>query len=145
MSSQSLDAAKLAKLRDAAAVLIPVTAVMPPPAGIASFDDLLQRAVRVGSWDRKAIEAAIEDVPDDPNWDRLRNYQQDRPTQFGLVSRLVAAAYLMAPEVLRALSYPTDRRHPAGLDEFAAEFESGVLTPLLDSPPRFRDPRQGPD
>ena len=45
----------------------------------------------------------------------------------------------MAPAVLQKLGYPLSREHPAGMEDFLAEYETGVLDAVIGRGPRYRD------
>ena len=52
-------------------------------------------------------------------------------TQFDIVSVVVAGAYFMSRQVLDKLGHPRERRHSAGVEEFAEEFGTGVRDPVI--------------
>ena len=132
---------QVARLREVAAVLVPGRDDMPAPAQLPEFDSLLQRASSACGWSAQEITDATDSLPSDIDWESTKGFESRHPAAFKIVSTLACAAYFMSPRVLELLRYPTNRRHPAGLEEFANEFESGIMEPMLTAEPRFRDTR----
>lgn len=129
------DAATLARLRALARALIPGAGDLP------DLDRWLGRALQSGGWPPPVLEAALAALLEDIDFDGARALATGRPEDFAVLSTLVSAAYFMAPQVLRGLGFPEDRRNPAGIEDFVAEFETGIFEPMLSRDPMFRDPR----
>lgn len=140
MSELALGVADVERLTRLAAVLVPGTAAMPPASDIASFDGLLRTAVKACGYTDQEVRAAIEGIAPDISLSGAQRWAADDPESFGIAAVLVSAAYYMAPTVLERLNYPTERRHPAGHDDFAEEYMTGVLDAVTDRGPRCRDP-----
>ena len=58
-----------------------------------------------------------------------------------MASTIASGAYLLAPEVLVSLGFPTERRFPAGPMEFADEYETGIVDEVVARGQRWVDPR----
>lgn len=130
------DAATLARLRSLASALIPGAG------GLPDLDRWLDRALRAGGWPPPVLAAALAALPEAIDFDGAKRLATARPEAFAVLGTLVSAAYFMAPQVLRGLGFPEDRRNPAGTEDFLAEYETGVFEPMLSRAPMFRDPRQ---
>ena len=126
------------KLLGLASVLIPGAPDMPPPQDIADFEKLLRTAVSAGAWDRSIIVDAVSEIPENVTWEGAKSMALASPDSFHIASKLVSAAYFMAPAVLRSLGYPADRRQPADVEEFVEEYETGIYEKVTDRGPRFR-------
>jgi hypothetical protein len=59
--------------------------------------------------------------------------------RFQQLSTVLAGAYLMIPAVRRALGYPGQERKHARFDEAAEEIMDGILDPVNERGPVFRD------
>ncbi|MFC9553592.1 hypothetical protein ACFTWF_22315 [Rhodococcus sp. NPDC056960] len=141
MSTLELHADDVERCTRLAEVLIPGTESMPSVRSLPSFEGLLRTAVRACGYEDKSIQRAIESLPSDIRWDSVEKHASESPEEFHLCAVLVSAAYYMAPQVLAGLSYPVNRRHPAKADEFAEEFGTGILDPVMEREKLFRDPR----
>ena len=142
MSELVLGTTDVERLTRLAAVLIPGTAAMPPAGEVASFDALLRTAVKACGYTDGEVRAALDSIAPDIDWGGAQRLSADDPASFGIAALLVSAAYYMAPAVLEKLNYPAERRHPAGHDDFAEEYMTGVLDAVTDRGPRYRDPGQ---
>lgn len=131
----------LRRLRSLAAVLLPESGEMPGIGRLEGFDALLQRAVKACGYPEETLRQALDRLADAIDWESARALKRERPQHFDPLSVLVSAAYYMAPEVLAKLKFPTDRRHPAGVEEFLEEYETGILDPVIERGPRFRPTR----
>lgn len=139
MSDLALKASDTAKLRALALVLIPGTATMPAIGALPSFDALLVTAVKACGYPDALLRQALDALPADVDWAGAKNFHAAERELFEPLSVLVSAAYYMAPEVLAMLKFPTDRRHPAGSEEFLEEYETGMLDPVVERGPRYRE------
>ena len=140
MTSMALGEKDIEDLVRLAKVLIPPTAIMPGVDAIERYEDLLRSAVRACGHPEDQIRAAIGRIPADGKWDSAKAFASEAPGLFHIASEMVSAAYYMAPAVLKALNFPTDRRQPAGQEEFADEYLTGILNAVIERGPRFRDP-----
>lgn len=140
MSTLSLDATDIAALTALATVLIPGTAEMPAVGNLKAFDRLLRSSVAACGYADEQLRAALDAVPACMNWETSKAFATAEPGHFQIVSVLASAAYYMAPEVLNQLKFPIDRQHPAADDEFAEEYLSGILDPVIARGKRYRDP-----
>ncbi len=137
----TLDDRELGKLIRLAAVLIPGSAGMPAIAEVEAFAALLRAAVKACGTPDAELRATLDRLPVDADQSSVLAFAAADPARFEIAAILVSGAYFMSPLVLERLGYPLERRHPAGLEEFAEEYETGVLEPVLGRGPRFRDPR----
>lgn len=139
MSTTSRDLSKLAAL---ARVLIPGTDKMPSVDQIAGFDALLVRAVKATALTDAEVGAVLDAIPAKLDWDTAKAFSKAQPALFETASTLASGAYLLAPEVLAALNFPTERRFPAGPMDFADEYETGIVEPVIAHGQRWVDPRK---
>ena len=131
---------QIARLRALAAVLLPGTADMPAANELAAFDALLRTAVGACGYAAGDMAAALDAIPAAIDWDSARTFAAERPDAFAIASTLASAAYYMAPPVLGKLKFPVERQHPAEVEEFVEEYETGILDAVTERGPRFRDP-----
>ncbi len=131
---------QIARLRALAAVLIPATAEMPAADALPAFDALLRTAVRACGYSGTDIALSLDALPATLDWDSVAAFAAGEPDVFAIASTLVSAAYYMAPPVLEKLKFPRERQHPAEVEEFVEEYETGILDAVTARGPRFRDP-----
>lgn len=124
-------------------ILIAGTGTMPSPAAIEGYNDLLRRAVAACGHPSPDIRAGIDAIPAQLDWVSAEAFARDKPEHFAIVSQMASAAYYMAPVVLDLLGFPTDRRHPAEVEEFVEEYETGIFDRVMSSAPRYRDVDEG--
>ncbi len=131
---------RIARLRALAGVLIPATAEMPAADALADIDALLRTAVRACGYPPGEIALALDAIPQPIDWVGAKAFAAGRPDAFAIAGTLASAAYYMAPPVLGKLKFPIERRHPAEVEEFVEEYETGILDAVIERGPRFRDP-----
>lgn len=131
---------QVARLRTLAVVLIPATAEMPAADAVPGYDTLLEAAVRACGYPAAAISQSLDALPETIDWDTARAFAVAEPDVFAVASTLVSAAYYMSPTVLRGLRIPVERQHPAEVEDFIEEYETGILDAVSERGPRFRDP-----
>jgi hypothetical protein len=141
MTDLTLDARNVATLTRYACVLIPGTARMPAATEIEDFGNLLQSAVKACGYALADVQAALEGMSSVTDLESAKVFAAADPARFEIASTIVSGAYFMSPVVLDRLGYPTERRHPAGPEEFLDEYETGILEPVMARGARFRDPR----
>jgi hypothetical protein len=141
MTEAKLNAHEIGRLSDLARVLIPGTEKMPPVDDLDNFAELLVSGVKAIGLTDAELRALLETLPPDISWESMRAFSAARPVSFEPLAQLVTGAYLMAPQVLNGLGFPTERRFPAGPEEFADEYETGILDPVVNRGAHFRDPR----
>ena len=124
-----------------AAILVPGNTVMPPVERIHGFADLLRTAIKACGYPNSELRASLDALQLKIDWAGAAALAANRPQEFRIASVLVSAAYYMDPEVLAKLGYPADRQHPAELEEFVAEYETGILDAVAARGPRYRDAR----
>lgn len=141
MTDLTLDAGQLSRLSRFASVLIPAAANMPAAADVDGYAALLQLAVKASGYSVADLSAAVAGVPESDALADAKAYAAADPARFDIAATIASGAYFMSPMVLERLGYPLERRHPAGVEEFADEYETGILDPVIARGPRFRDPR----
>lgn len=139
MSGCVLDEAEVQNLAVLGNILIPATETMPAAANVAGFAGALRVAAKSCGYEEAAIRAAVGLIGPDIDWAGSRLLAQTDPAAFAIVGTLVSAAYYMTPQVLALLKFPTDRQHPAEMEEFVSEYETGVLDAVIERGPRYRD------
>ena len=122
-----------------ATTLYPRTVDMPSPADIDRYATLLQKAITACGVPPLEIETAFSGIPETPTWNDARAFAAAVPSSFRIVSMLISAAYYMVPEVLACLRYPIDRQHPADVEEFVSEYETGILDAVIERGPCYRN------
>lgn len=132
----------LSKLESLARVLIPGTEKMPPVDRIAGFQDLLARAVKAAALTEAEVGAVLDAIPEKLDWETAKALSKAKTALFETAATLASGAYLLAPEVLAALRFPTERRFPAGPMDFADEYETGIVEPVIAHGQRWVDPRK---
>ena len=138
MSTSPHDLSRLAAL---ARVLIPGTDKMPSAASIAGFDALLRRAIKAAALTEAEIVAMVEVLPAELDWGMAKALSTAKPAEFEMAATIASGAYLLAPEVLKCLDFPTERRFPAGPMDFADEYETGIVDEVVARGQRWVDPR----
>ncbi len=131
---------RIAGLHALAHVLIPGTADMPGVDALPAFDALLRTAVQACGYPVEELATSLEAIPRPIDWDTAKAFAASEPRAFDIVSTLATAAYYMAPQVLGKLRFPVDRQHPADVEEFLEEYETGILDAVTARGPLFRDP-----
>ena len=112
---------------------------MPGVHEIASFSELVRTAVKACGYDDVEVRLALEAIPPEVDWNGARTFAAERPQVFHVASTLASAAYYMAPQVLDRLGYPVERQHPADVEEFLAEYETGIIDPVTKRGRRYLD------
>ncbi len=138
MSTTQHDLSKLAAL---AHVLIPGADNMPSVANVAGFDALLRRAIKAAALTEAEIAAMLDALPAELDWGAAKALSTAKPAEFEMASTIASGAYLLAPEVLSCLGFPTERRFPAGPMDFADEYETGIVDEVVARGQRWVDPR----
>lgn len=144
MSRLSISPEATTALISLAKVLIPGTDTMPSIEQLPMFESLIQVAVKSCGYTDEQIERAISNIPGSVNWLNAKTYSEEMPESFNIAATLVSAAYLMAPPVLEGLKFPTDRRHPAHVEDFLQEYDTGILEDVTNRGPRFRHTERTP-
>ncbi|MFJ2684369.1 hypothetical protein ACIOYV_11590 [Pseudomonas sp. NPDC087342] len=144
MSRVSISSEATNALTSLAKVLIPGTDTMPAIDQLPMFESLIQVAVKSCGYTDEQIELAISNIPGDVDWVSAKKYSEEMPESFNIAATLASAAYLMAPPVLEGLKFPTDRRHPADVEDFLQEYDTGILEEVTNRGPRFRHTERTP-
>lgn len=69
----------------------------------------------------------------------LRVMNADERPRFHALSSVTAGAWLLVPEIAAALGYPGQVAAPAAFDEAAAQLETGILDPVIERGPIYRE------
>ena len=117
---------------------------MPAIDQLPMFESLIQVAVKSCGYTDEQIELAISNIPGDVDWVSAKKYSEEMAESFNIAATLASAAYLMAPPVLEGLKFPTDRRHPADVEDFLQEYDTGILEDVTNRGPKFRHTERTP-
>jgi len=139
MSNLTITDRDIARLTGLADTLLPERGDMPSASALRDFGLLLHTAIGAGGYPDQQVRDALDALPPKVDRDGAKAFAENRVEQFNVLSVLTSAAYFMAPEILRKLGFPADRRQPAGTHDFADEFETGILDPVSERGPRFRN------
>jgi hypothetical protein len=126
------------KLRRIASVLLPGDDTSPPATSVPDYDELLSKAVEVIGAEQPMLTRALKQLPDDADWDALKEFADSEPDGFEVVAAVVSGAYFMSTTVLDALHYPHGPRRATPFGLVADELESGVLEPVMERAPMVR-------
>lgn len=129
-------AGKLVRLAD---VLIPGDGDMPAAGALPDLPELLRTAVAACAFSETEVHLALESLDRDVDWNGAKALADARPEAFHILGTLASAAYFMAPAVLAVLKFPMQRHHPAEVEDFVTEYETGILDPVTERGQRFRE------
>jgi hypothetical protein len=121
-------------LHRVADALIPAVGDRPAPSQLDGYDAWLDRALAARHDAFEAVVASalkVTALADESLLVSLKQFDACDPEGFHLLSSVVAGAYLMVPEVRRAISYPGQRRHRPRFDEAADQIMDGILDPVI--------------
>ncbi|MDQ6815862.1 MAG: hypothetical protein M3018_00435 [Actinomycetota bacterium] len=90
-----------------------------------AFDDVIDTVARLQRIEPSALPAALSQL------------SETEPASFQALSAVLAGAYLMVPEVRRAINYPGQEARPAPFDEAAEQIMSGILDPVIERGPIY--------
>ena len=144
MSNEDLNDDDVAKLIRFARVLIPVTAKMPAVTAISGYAGLLRTAAKACHYTSAEVRSVLDAIPADPSLANAEAWFSVDPVRFDMAAVIVSGAYYMSRDVLDRLDYPAERQHPAGVEDFADEYATGVLDAVIARGPCFVDPRKLP-
>jgi hypothetical protein len=132
-----LSAAERATALRVAAVLVPgTTDVEDFPALL----DLALAARRDAFAEVVAELARLEGLGADALPAELRRASDAGDAVFGVLSSVIAGAYLLAPAVRERIGYPGQAARPPRFDLAAEEITDGILDPVIERGAIFRDP-----
>ena len=114
-------------------ILIPGAERMPSFSAVHGIDRLIQLAVAGSKMPAAQLAEAIRIASEIRDFSEAQRFAESKPDTFALLAQIVTAAYYMADEVLTALSYPLERRNPAGVSDFADEYMTGILDPVVEN------------
>ena len=121
--------------------LIPDGPAGPRPSELAGYTDWLDRAIaarRDAFDDIVALAARLAACRDVELDTELRRLAEIPESGFDVLSSVLAGAYLLTPEVRRAVGYPGQAQRPAPFDEAAEQIMSGILDPVVARGPVYR-------
>ncbi len=121
-----------ARLREVAAILLPGDGNSPPAGEVSELPALLVRAVAAIGREADVLRRCIARLPATLDWQALESFSRDDPSDFDVLSAVVAGAYFMSPVVLDSIGYPRGPRRAARLDQAADELATGLLDPVLN-------------
>jgi len=124
---------KLSVLMQLGDILIPGRANMPRFSVVAEIDRLLLVAARATSVTSGELVRAIDRLPQLTDLAEVKGYSEAAPQDFALLAALISGAYYMSREVMVALNYPLERRNPAGTSDFADEYLTGIVDPVIEN------------
>lgn len=129
-------------LASVADVLIPARGALPAASQVPRFQDSVDRALRARSESFDPVLAAATAVAADPQGVEaaVRALAAEQPEVFGALSAVLAGAYLIIPEVREEIGYPGQERRFARFDEAAEQIMDGILDPVLERGPIYREP-----
>ncbi|MES2433454.1 MAG: hypothetical protein V4586_06470 [Pseudomonadota bacterium] len=122
----------LTKLKSLGDILIPASEGMAGFSAVSDIERLLQLAT-TASGTAPQMVAAIRDLPSVANLAEAKTFAQNAPAAFAVLAQVISGAYYMAREVLIALNYPLERRNPAGVSDFADEYMTGIVDPVVEN------------
>jgi hypothetical protein len=88
------------KLRRIASVLLPGDDTSPPATSVPDYDELLSKAVEVIGAEQPMLTRALQQLPDDADWDALKEFADNEPDGFEVVAAVVSGAYFMSTTVM---------------------------------------------
>jgi hypothetical protein len=134
VAPRPLTAAEVATLRAIADVLIPASGEDPAATAELEFDRWLATAVDAradGFGAVTAVLAQLDGATPDAIDATLRGLHAGQPDVFGVLSSVVAGAWLMIPAVRERIGYPGQGGARARLEEAADQISDGILDPVL--------------
>ena len=144
---RALDDQERAGLLALADVLIPDSPAGPRPSRIPAFERWLDRALAARRDAFDAVTALARELAgQSPErvLSEARRRSDAHDEAFGQLSAVVAGAYLMVPEVRRAIGYPGQAQRPPRFDESAEQIMDGILEAVVERGPVFRAAPAGP-
>jgi hypothetical protein len=133
MTKVMLSETELAALKRLGDILIPGARAMPVFSAVEGIDRLLQVAADATRTAPGRLSAALVGLPALNGLADAKAHAEAAPTDFALLSTVISGAYYMAREVLVALHYPLERRNPAGNSDFADEYMTGIVDPVIEN------------
>jgi hypothetical protein len=131
------DLERLIRLGD---VLIPANETFPRFSNVEDIASFLRKSISACGRPAQVVEQALLAISDISDLESARQFRVEHPDHFAIASTIVAGAYYMSPDVLRLLNYPLEHQHPAGMEEFAEEYETGIVDPVIERGSRYVDP-----
>lgn len=120
-------------------LVIPACDGMPAPSEVDVAGRWLDRVIRVRPDLTPGLERAMVVAEEKPPADALEQLQAADPAAFHVLLAAVTGAYYMSPKVRRRLGYPGQRPRPAYLDEADWDLREGLLDPVVERGPIYRD------
>lgn len=115
---------------------------LPAPSATPGYPEWLDRALAARADAFEEVVAAalsLDGLSPAGRREALRQMNADQRPRFHALSSVVAGAWLLVPEIRTALGYPGQIAAPAAFDEAASQLETGILDPVIDRGPIYRD------
>ncbi|MEX4004434.1 hypothetical protein AB4Y38_36775 [Paraburkholderia sp. EG285A] len=125
---------ELSALRAVADCLIPGIDGKISGGSVDDFDGLVTKvaALTGGKFEQLAeVLGPLSAVQASEMWGFLRAMNDQRPSDFYLLSMVVSAAYIYSDEIQSELNYPRPHQNPFGLFDVADELETGILDGVI--------------
>lgn len=129
-----------ARLRAYAAEIAPGGHGLPSASDVGLHDALIDRVVAVAPRTTDAFVALLATLPDEDVGAAVRALHADDPAAAGLLTTVVAHAYLLSPEVRDALGYPGTVPVDVGSPTALRATDDGLLEAVVRRGPICRDP-----
>lgn len=132
---RALTPSELAVLLEVADILIPDGSIGPRPSAQAQYPAWLDRALAARRDVFDDVVSTLEELarcPRDGLADELRRISEASADSFEALSSVLAAAYLLIPEVRSEIGYPGQANRPPRFDEAVEQVMSGILDPVID-------------
>lgn len=115
---------------------------LPAPSETPGYAEWLDRALaaRADAFEEVVVAAVeLEGLTLEGRREALRLMDARERPRFHSLSSVVAGAWLLVPEIAAALGYPGQVAAPAAFDEAAAQLETGILDPVIERGPFYRE------
>lgn len=115
---------------------------LPAPSETRGYAEWLDRALeaRADAFDEVVAAAlSLDGLSAAGRREALRLMSTDQRPRFHALSSVVAGAWLLVPEIRSALGYPGQIAAPAAFDEAASQLETGILDPVIERGPIYRE------
>jgi hypothetical protein len=126
---------KLAHLGDA---LITGDEELPSASGAGVHAELLDQVLLSRADLERPLVEALTRLPDDLTPGEAVTALRRRPTDFEVVSTVLAGAYLMSPQVRGTLGYPGQEPKRVDPFDYVRVIEDGLLDPVVERGPIYR-------
>lgn len=115
---------------------------LPAPSALDEYGAWLDRALAARLDARAEVIAtaiSLDGLSAEGRREALRRMSVDERPRFHALSSIVAGAYVLVPQIAAALGYPGQGPAPAAFDEAATQLETGILDPVIERGPVYRE------